>query len=29
MPAMAEMIFRVIYDEGNSNPAGRLVVGIA
>ncbi len=28
-PAMAEMIFRVIYDEGNSNPAGRLVVGIA
>lgn len=28
-PAMAEMVFRVIYDEGQSNPAGRLVVAIA
>lgn len=28
-PAMTELIFRVIYDEGQPNPAGRLVVGIA
>ncbi len=25
-PAMSELVFRVIYDEGNPNPAGRLVV---
>lgn len=25
-PAMAELVFHVIYDEGNANPAGRLLV---
>lgn len=28
-PVLAELIFRVIYDEGQTNPAGRLVVAIA
>jgi hypothetical protein len=28
-PAMAELAFRLIYDEGETNPAGRLVVAIA
>lgn len=28
-PVMTELNFRLIYDEGQSNPAGRLVVAIA
>ena len=28
-PVLAELAFRVIYDEGQSNPAGRLVAAIA
>lgn len=28
-PVGSELAFRLIYDEGNSNPGGRLVIGIA